>query len=148
MANYEINKVNKDTGEVTGVMNIEVRAYPIAEPKGNTKGYASVTIDDMFAAGSIAIKEGKNGLFAAMPQTRDSKGGFRDLFFPVTKEAREVLQGAALKEFGKALNEMVVQKESTVQKLRDSASAVKEQTAPPTPTIETTKPNKKNGPEL
>jgi hypothetical protein len=36
MANYEINKVNKDTGEVTGVMNIEVRAYPIAEPKGNT----------------------------------------------------------------------------------------------------------------
>jgi hypothetical protein len=51
-------------------------------------------------------------------------------------------------EIMKALNEMVVQKESTVQKLRDSASAVKEQTAPPTPTIETTKPNKKNGPEL
>ena len=38
MGNLALDKVNKDTGEITGTMNIEVRAFPIAEPKGNTKG--------------------------------------------------------------------------------------------------------------
>jgi stage V sporulation protein G len=126
----EINKVNKDTGEITGTMSLEVRAYPLAEPKGATKGFASVNIDGMFAATGISIVEGKNGLFVSMPQTRDTKGEYRDLFHPITKESREALNGAILAEFGVALDEMVVQKESTLNKIRESAAAVKGQSAP------------------
>jgi len=149
MANYELNKINKDTGEVTGVMNIEVRAYPIGDPKGSTKGYASVTIDDMFGIHGLAIKEGKNGLFVSMPQTQDANRQYRDVAHPITKEGREALQGAVLKEFGIALDAMVAQKESTVQKLRDAANAMKGQPdLPPTPTKETTKQSKRGEPEL
>ena len=89
MANYELNKVDKTTGEITGTMNIEVKAYPIAEPKGATKGYASVSVDGMFDAHGISIVEGKNGLFVAMPQTKDAKGEYRDIFHPVTSEGRK-----------------------------------------------------------
>ena len=130
MSYLSLNKVNKDTGEITGTMDVEVRAYPIAEPKGNTKGYASVTIGGMFGAHGISIVEGKNGLFVSMPQTKDAKGEYRDIFHPVTSEGRKALNEAVLEEFGAALDEMVTQKESTVQKLRDAASAAKEKSAP------------------
>ena len=129
MSNLALNKVDKDTGEVTGTINLEVRAYPIAEPKTSTKGYASVTIDGMFGAHGISIIEGKNGLFVAMPQTKDAKGEYRDIFHPVTSDGRKALQDAVLSEFGIALDELVTQKESTVQKLRDAASAAKEKSA-------------------
>ena len=132
-ANLTLNKIDKETGELTGAMNLEVRVYPIAEPKGNTKGFASVTVDDMFGAHGISIKEGKNGLFVSMPQTRDGKGEFRDIFHPVTSEGRKALNDAVLSEFSIALDAMVVQKESTVQKLRDAATAAKEKTAPDAP---------------
>jgi len=146
MSNLTLNKVDKETGEVTGTMNLEVRAFPIAEPKGNTKGYASVTIDGLFGAHGISIIEGKNGLFVAMPQTRDAKNEYRDIFHPVTSEGRKALNDAVLAEFGAALDEMVTQKESTVQKLRDAASAAKEKSALPLP--KEPKDKKKGGPEL
>jgi len=130
MGTLTLDKINKDTGEITGTMDIEVRAYPIAEPKGNTKGYASLTIDGLFGAHGISIVEGKNGLFVSMPQTRDGKGEYRDIFHPVTTEVRKALQDAVLAEFGIALDEMVTQKESTVQKLREAATAAKEKSAP------------------
>ena len=146
MSSLTLNKTDKNTGEVTGTMSLEVRAYPIAEPKGSTKGYASVTVDEMFGAHGISIVEGKNGLFVAMPQTKDSKGEYRDIFHPVTKEGREALQGAVLAEFSAALDAMVAQKESTVQKMRDAAAAAKSQTAPTTG--KEPKEKKKSGPEL
>jgi len=145
MGNLTLNKVDKASGEITGTMDIEIRAYPIAEPKGNTKGYASVTIDGLFGAHGISIVEGKNGLFMSMPQTRDAKGEYRDIFHPVTTEGRKALQDAVLAEFGAALDEMVTQKESTVQKLRESASAAKGQSAPAAG--KETKDKKKSGPE-
>jgi stage V sporulation protein G len=129
MGNFTINAVNKDTGEVTGALNCEVRAYPIAEPKGNTKGYASVTVEGMFGAHGISIIEGKNGLFVSMPQTKVGRD-FKDIFHPVTAEGRKTLNEAVLGEFAIALDAMVIQKESTVQRLRDAASAAKGQTTP------------------
>ena len=147
MANFELNKVDKSTGEITGKMDIEVRAYPIAEPKGSTKGYASVTVDGMFGAHGISVIEGKNGLFVSMPQTKDAKGEYRDIFHPVTKEGREALNNAVLTEFGAALDAMVEQKESTLNKIRESAKATKEKAAPAAEKGTKEKPAKKSAPE-
>jgi stage V sporulation protein G len=130
MGNLILDKVHKETGEVIGTMALEIRTYPIAEPKGSTKGYASITIDDMFGVHGVAVVEGKNGMFVQMPQTRDGKGAYRDIFHPVTPEGRAALQEAVLTDFGVSLDAMVTQKESVVQKLRDAASAAKGQAAP------------------
>ncbi len=148
MSNFTINKTDKDTGEITGVINCEVRAYPIADPKGKTKGFASLTIEGVFGVHGISIIEGKDGLFMAMPQTRDAHGDYRDIFHPVIKGGREELQAAVLSEFATALDEMVAAKESTVQKLRDAATAAKGQTAPGAGKDTKEKSKRTSGPEL
>ena len=68
MGNYSFNKLDKDTGEITGSINMDIRVYPIQEPKGSTKAYASVTIDDAFGIHGMKVIDGQKGLFVAMPQ--------------------------------------------------------------------------------
>jgi stage V sporulation protein G len=124
-----MNKVDKDSGEVTGVLNLEVRAFPIAEPRGSTKGYASVTVDGMFGAHGLSIIEGKNGLFVSMPQTKDGKGDYRDIFHPVTSEGRKALNDAVLAEYAVALDALAVKQESTLAKIQEAKRAASERPA-------------------
>ena len=109
---------------------IEARAYPIADPKSSTVAYVSVNIDDKFAVNGIRVVSGENGLFVAMPQTRDSKGEYRDVCFPVTKELRQQLTDAVLGEYAAAFDAMVVQRESTVKNMRETARTLKDRPAP------------------
>jgi len=78
----------------------------------------------------IRVVKGENGPFVAMPQTRDAKGDYRDLCFPVTKELRQQISDKVLTEYGAALDTLVVKRESTVEKLRAAAIAAKERPAP------------------
>ena len=126
---------------------IEARAYPIADPKSSTVAYASVNIDDKFAVNGIRVVNGEKGLFVAMPQTRDNKGEYRDICFPVTKELRQQLSDTVLNEYAHALDAMVEQKESTVAKLREAASAAKDRPAPDK-VKEASKSKNKSGQEL
>ncbi len=129
MGFYKINNVDK-LGEILGEMNLEVRVHPIAEPKGNTKAYASVTIDGMFGAHGLSVVEGKNGLFVSMPQTRDNKGGYRDIFHPVTSEGRKALNDAVLSEYAVALDELAAKQESALEKIKEARTAATERPAP------------------
>jgi hypothetical protein len=63
-----------------------------------------------------------------MPQTKDAKGEWRDVFHPVTSEGRKALNEAILTEFGAALDSMVEQKESALNKIKESAKATKDKT--------------------
>jgi stage V sporulation protein G len=127
----------------TGV-KLDVRAYPISEPKGSTVAYASITINDMFAVNSIRVVNGEKGLFVAMPQAKDNRGEFRDLCFPVTGELRKQISDAVIGEYAATLDALLVQRESTTKKLRDAAKAAKER--PVTPPLE--KAAKKSEPAL
>jgi len=129
MGKYSINKTDQ-AGEITGTMDLEVKAYPIREPKGNTKAFASVTIDGMFGIHGISVIEGKNGLFASMPQTRDKTGGFRDVAHPVTSEGRKALNEAVLSEYAVALGELEVKQESTLAKIKEAKEAATARPAP------------------
>jgi len=122
---------------------IEARAYPIAEPKGSTLGFASISIDDKFAINGVRVVQGKEGLFAAMPQTKDAKGEFRDICFPTTKELRQAINDKVLGEYAIAIDAMVAEKESAANKLREAATVAKTNTAQTT-----VKDKKKTGLEL
>jgi stage V sporulation protein G len=128
----------------TAATKLDAWAYPIAEPKSNTLAYASITIDDKFAVSGIRVVNSENGPFVAMPQTRDNKGNYRDLCFPVTRELRQQISDTVLSEYAAALDAVVTKRESTVEKLRDAAMTAKERpTAPPKD-----KAAKKSNPEL
>jgi stage V sporulation protein G len=126
---------NTDTG-----VKLDVRAYPIAEPKGNVVAFASVTINDMFAVNNIRVVNSEKGLFVAMPQVKDAKGEYRDICFPVTAELRKQLNDSILGAY--AAEKEVPAKESTVDKLREGKREAKENPAP------VKAPKNKSEPEL
>lgn len=107
---------------------LDIRAYPIAEPKGNTVAFASVTINDMIAINGIRVVSGTNGLFAAMPQAKDDKGEYRDIAFPVTKELRQQLNKAVVDEY--SIQKNAPAKDSVKDQIKDG---VKETPAKPAP---------------
>jgi DNA-binding cell septation regulator SpoVG len=76
----------------TGV-KLDCRAYPIKEPKNKTVAFASVTINELVGINGIQIIDGKNGLFAKMPQMKFGDE-YRDLAFPVMKGLRAELNNA------------------------------------------------------
>jgi stage V sporulation protein G len=83
-------------------LNIDVRVYPIEEPKGSTVAFASVTFcageQPVSAINSIRVVEGEKGAFVAMPQTQDGNGDFRDVAFPVLKGLRGSISKAIIAE--------------------------------------------------
>lgn len=86
---------------------IEARILALkkAEDGGSTRAYASVTIDGEFAIKGLRVMEGgKDGLFVAMPSTK-TQNGYKDIFFPVTKEARETLCKTVLSAYETTLKE-------------------------------------------
>jgi len=93
----------------TPEVKIDVRTHPIMEPKNNVMAFASVTINDMIAINGIRVIEGQNGLFAQMPQTKDNKGNFRDVAFPVTKDLRLQLNDAVVGQYAQDINSVLNQ---------------------------------------
>ena len=90
-------------------MKIEVTAMRLVKnPESARKAYASVVIEDAIVLNDIVVVEGKNGLFASMPQRQYTEGGetkYANIFNPITKEARDDLVGAILAAYEKALEE-------------------------------------------
>lgn len=75
----------------------DVRIYK--KDKGNLKAFASVTIDNAYVIHGIKILEGERGLRVYMPSSRNKRGEFRDIFHPISKEAREYLVNAVLEAY-------------------------------------------------
>jgi len=148
---YSLNKTDQD-GKVTGTMELEVRVYPIAEPKNNTKAFAAVNIDGMFAISGISVIEGQNGLFASMPQAKDNKGAYRDIAFPVTREGRQVLNEAVIAEYAASLGNLEAKQESTLANIKERKEAASrsgpDKTATDAVKDTTRDAKKKAGPDL
>ena len=79
--------------------NLDVRVYPIEEPKGSTIAFASIAIDDLAAIRGVRVVNGSKGLFVAMPQSQDNDGKYRDVAFPLTGSLRKEISTAVLCEF-------------------------------------------------
>ena len=78
---------------------LDVRVYPIEEPKGNTKAFASIAIEDLVAIRGIRIVEGAKGLFVSMPQSKDDSGEYHDIAFPLTADLRKEISKSVLAEY-------------------------------------------------
>lgn len=113
----------------TNGVKLDVRAYPITEPKGNVLAFASVTIDDMFAVNNIRVVNSDKGPFVAMPQVKDKEGQYRDICFPVTAELRKQMNEAILGAYAAEKEKTPPAKESTTEKLREGAKDAKAQPA-------------------
>ena len=83
---------------------LEVRVYPIAEPKGETKAFANVTFDDLVVIRGIRIADGEKGLFVSMPQSLDKKTNKSyDTAFPIDGDLRKKLNVDVLGEYNRVI---------------------------------------------
>ena len=90
---------------------ITARAYPVA---GDGPVLANLTFDinGCFAIRGAKLVKGKNGPFVSMPQ-RQTKDGYQEVVFPVTKEMRDLVNDMAGTAYQIAMNEMKQKMEQT-----------------------------------
>ena len=77
--------------------------------EGRMKAVVSVTFDDCFVVHDIKVIEGTDGYFVAMPSRKSSEGEHKDIAHPISSEVREVIQTAVLKEYEKALADLLTE---------------------------------------
>lgn len=79
-----------------------VRIFPISKPKSKLLATASVNIAKSFAVQGFRIYDSKNGLFVKEPERKYIKNGTEltsSVFFPITKEARDLLHSQILSSY-------------------------------------------------
>ena len=79
------------------ITNVRVRV--VEKENSKMRGFASVTLDDMFAVHDIRILEGENGLFLAMPSKQIAPGEYKDIAHPINQEARQMFSDAIIEEY-------------------------------------------------
>lgn len=115
--------MNDHTNQTTD-MKLDVRVYPVENPKNSLIAFASVTINDVFAVQGIKVVNSEKGLFVSMPNKVDRDGEYRDVCFPVTKEFREQLNNTILDTFAKTqLKEKSQEKTSVTEKLQEKKTS-------------------------
>lgn len=76
----------------------EVRVTPFSDG-GRLRAYASITIGGSFAIRDIRVVEGPGGMIVAMPSKKLKDGSYKDVAFPVTRGAREMVERAVIEEY-------------------------------------------------
>ncbi len=76
----------------------DVRIYAM-EGTGNLRAYATVTLDDQYVIHGVKVLEGEAGLWVSMPASKNKKGEYKDIFHPISKEAREALVNAVIEAY-------------------------------------------------
>ena len=99
--------------------SVSARAYPVA---GDGPVLAGLTFDinGVVAIRGARLVEGKNGPFVSFPQ-RQTKDGYQEVVFPVTKEMRELMNSTAVSAYHLAMSEMAERMERS-QQARQEAS--------------------------
>ena len=114
-------------------IKLDIRVYPLDDPKGNTKAFASVAIDDVAIRG-VRVVDGEKGLFVTMPQSRSEKEqgvvDYHDIAFPLNGDVRKEISKIVLDEY-KAAEKSVDRKQSLADGLAAGAAKAAEHTAAP-----------------
>jgi stage V sporulation protein G len=86
-------------------IKLDIRVYPIDNPQGSTKAFASVGVEDLVAIRGIRVVSGEKGDFVAMPQSKDKDGSYHDIAFPINGELRKEMSKAILDMYGETVKD-------------------------------------------
>lgn len=88
-------------------MKLTVTVHQVFDnPESNVKGTASVAFGGQFAAHGFTIMNGKKGLFVNMPSKMNDEGEYVATIHPITKDARNQLNGAILEAYAQKLEDI------------------------------------------
>ncbi len=107
----------------------DIRVYNI-EGTGNLRAYASITLDDEYVIHGLKVMDGENGLWVSMPASKNKRGEFKDIFHPITREAREALINAIISAYEKGgLDAAKTAPETTEETVTEEAAPDTSETA-------------------
>jgi len=120
------DKSEKNDENITSIENIklEIRIFPLEEPQGGTKAFASISVDDLVAIRGVRVVEAGEGMFVSMPQTQDKQMNYHDVAFPLTADLRREISARVLEQF-----EMPEKSAERKQSLGDKLAAGTEKAA-------------------
>ena len=73
-------------------------------PESKLKAVLSATLDDAFVVHGIKVLQGDEGEYIAMPAKKLGEGLFKDIFHPISIEARDTFQEQVLNLYQEALS--------------------------------------------
>ena len=76
----------------------DVRIYRV-EGTGNLRAYAAVTMDEAYVVHGLRVLEGEAGFWVGMPASKNKRGEFKDIFHPITREARDILVKSVISKY-------------------------------------------------
>jgi stage V sporulation protein G len=74
-----------------------------------TLAYANITLFDIFVVKNLRIVQGNKGVFIGMPSLKMRDGNYRDIFFPIKQEARELITHTLIKAYESETGESLAQ---------------------------------------
>ena len=87
-------------------MDLRSEVYIIENSTSKVVATATIIIDECFVVKGLKIFDGANGYFVSMPNKKTQNGEYKDIAFPITKEAREQITQTVLQEYERKLNEV------------------------------------------
>ena len=100
---------NADVGSAADInvaaLKLDVRVFPLDDPKGSTKAFASLSVDDKVAIRGIRVVEDEYSTSVVMPQSKDANKKSRDVAFPINGDLRKEINKAILSEYKAAEKE-------------------------------------------
>ena len=87
-------------------MKVEARITLLADSTNAVKALASITIEDSFVVTGIRVIASQNGsYFTSMPSRKMPNGEYKDICFPITAEARAMINDEILKVYYEKVGE-------------------------------------------
>ena len=86
-------------------MELRSEVYLVENPTTKVVATATIIIDECFVVKGLKIFDGANGFFVSMPNKKAQNGEYKDIAFPITKEAREQITSTVLQEYERKLTE-------------------------------------------
>ncbi|PQP79757.1 septation protein SpoVG [Candidatus Phytoplasma phoenicium] len=80
-----------DSKEYSPLQITDVRVKS-SKKQSRLKGTASITFNNSFVIHNIKIIDGKNGMFVAMPSTKNLKGVYLDIVHPINSDTRQMIE--------------------------------------------------------
>jgi stage V sporulation protein G len=87
----------------TGIDITQTKVFPIKNTKTKTRAFAHIVLNSALRLGGLRVIEGENGLFVGYPSEKGRDGNFYQVYNPITRESRMVIQDAILADYEKAL---------------------------------------------
>ena len=90
-------------------MEFKVKIRRLFNDETSLKAICTVVLDDQYAVHGVKVIRTANGIFTVMPceifKDADGKNVYKDVFHPITSEARKAMEAAVLAAYDAAVAE-------------------------------------------